>query len=137
MEEDVPIESKMITNRIRKAQEAVEAQNFEARKHLLEYDDVNNKQRQTVYGQRRQLLEGVDQKQHVMEMVEGIVEEYIDRHCPDSKHPTRGTGNTAQRHPDAVRAQDRYPAIRQSESPGDDHTIVDQLHAGIRRRKTW
>ena len=87
MEEDVPIESKMITNRIRKAQEAVEAQNFEARKHLLEYDDVNNKQRQTVYGQRRQLLEGVDQKQHVMEMMQGIVEEYIDRHCPDAKHP--------------------------------------------------
>jgi preprotein translocase subunit SecA len=87
MEEDVPIESKMITNRIRKAQEAVEAQNFEARKHLLEYDDVNNKQRQTVYGQRRQLLEGVDQKQHVMEMMQGIIEEYIDRHCADDKHP--------------------------------------------------
>jgi preprotein translocase subunit SecA len=87
MEEDVPIESKMITNRIRKAQEAVEAQNFEARKHLLEYDDVNNKQRQTVYGQRRQLLEGVEQKQHVMEMMQGIVEEYIDRHCADNKHP--------------------------------------------------
>ena len=87
MEEDVPIESKMITNRIRKAQEAVEAQNFEARKHLLEYDDVNNKQRQTVYGQRRQLLEGADQKQHVMEMMQGIVEEYIDRHCADNKHP--------------------------------------------------
>ena len=50
MEEDVPIESRMITNRILKAQEAVEAQNFEARKHLLEYDDVNNKQRQAVYG---------------------------------------------------------------------------------------
>jgi preprotein translocase subunit SecA len=87
MEEDVPIESKMITNRIRKAQEAVEAQNFEARKHLLEYDDVNNKQRQTVYGQRRQLLEGVDQKAHVMEMVQGIIEQYIDRHCADDKHP--------------------------------------------------
>jgi preprotein translocase subunit SecA len=87
MEEDVPIESKMITNRIRKAQEAVEAQNFEARKHLLEYDDVNNKQRQTVYGQRRQLLEGVDQKAHVMEMVQGIIEQFIDRHCADDKHP--------------------------------------------------
>src|SRR5262249_3538662 len=62
MEEDVPIESKLITRRIQKAQEAVEAQNFEARKHLLEYDDVNNKQRQTVYGMRRGLLEGVDQK---------------------------------------------------------------------------
>ena len=87
MEEDVPIESKMITNRIRKAQEAVEAQNFEARKHLLEYDDVNNKQRQTVYGLRRQLLEGVEQKQRVMDMMQGIVEEYIDRHCANDKHP--------------------------------------------------
>jgi preprotein translocase subunit SecA len=87
MEEDVPIESKMITRRIRKAQEAVEAQNFEARKHLLEYDDVNNKQRQTVYGLRRQLLEGADQKQSVMDMVQGIVEQYIDMRCPDDKHP--------------------------------------------------
>jgi preprotein translocase subunit SecA len=87
MEEDVPIESRMITKRIQKAQEAVEAQNFEARKHLLEYDDVNNKQRQTVYGQRRQLLEGVDQKQHVMEMVQGIVEQSVDSRCPDDKHP--------------------------------------------------
>src|SRR6202040_512626 len=52
MEEDVPIESNLITKRIAKAQEAVEAQNFEARKHLLEYDDVNNKQRQAVYDMR-------------------------------------------------------------------------------------
>ncbi len=87
MEEDVPIESKMITKRIQKAQEAVEAQNFEARKHLLEYDDVNNKQRQTVYGLRRQLLEGADQKQRVMEMVQGIIEQYIDMRCPNDKHP--------------------------------------------------
>nr|Q01Y13.1 RecName: Full=Protein translocase subunit SecA [Candidatus Solibacter usitatus Ellin6076] len=87
MEEDVPIESKLITKRIQKAQEAVEAQNFEARKHLLEYDDVNNKQRQTVYGLRRQLLEGEDQKQRVMEMVQGIIEQYIDMRCPDAKHP--------------------------------------------------
>ena len=87
MEEDVPIESKLITKRIRRAQEAVEAQNFEARKHLLEYDDVNNKQRQTVYGMRRQLLEGADQKQRVMEMVQGIVDQYVDMRCPDDKHP--------------------------------------------------
>jgi preprotein translocase subunit SecA len=87
MEEDVPIESKLITKRIAKAQEAVEAQNFEARKHLLEYDDVNNKQRQAVYGMRRQLLEGIDQKERVMEMVQGIVEQFIDMRCPDDKHP--------------------------------------------------
>jgi preprotein translocase subunit SecA len=87
MEEDVPIESKMITKRILKAQEAVEMQNFEARKHLLEYDDVMNKQRQAVYGMRRQLLEGIDQKERVMEMVRGIVDQFVDRHCPNEKHP--------------------------------------------------
>jgi preprotein translocase subunit SecA len=87
MEEDVPIESRMITRRIAKAQEAVEAQNFESRKHLLEYDDVNNKQRKAVYGMRRQLLEGIDQKERVMEMVLGIVEQFIDMRCPNDKHP--------------------------------------------------
>ena len=87
MEEDVPIESRMITKRILKAQEAVEMQNFEARKHLLEYDDVMNKQRQAVYGMRRQLLEGIDQKERVMDMVRGIVDQFVDRHCPNEKHP--------------------------------------------------
>src|SRR5450432_3124757 len=87
MEEDVPIESNIITKRIAKAQEAVEMQNFEARKHLLEYDDVMNKQRQAVYGMRRQLLEGIDQKERVMEMVRGIIDQYIDMRCPDDKHP--------------------------------------------------
>ena len=58
MEEDVPIESKLITRRIAAAQKAVEAQNFAARKHLLEYDDVMNKQRQAVYGMRNKLLIG-------------------------------------------------------------------------------
>ena len=87
MEEDVPIESRMITKRILKAQEAVEMQNFEARKHLLEYDDVMNKQRQAVYGMRRQLLEGIDQKERVMDMVRGIVDQSVDRHCPNQKHP--------------------------------------------------
>src|SRR5213078_2659269 len=87
MEEDVPIESKLITRRIAKAQEAVEAQNFEARKHLLEYDDVMNKQRQAVYGMRRGLLEGIDQKERVLEMMQGIVDQFVDMRCPDEKHP--------------------------------------------------
>jgi preprotein translocase subunit SecA len=87
MEEDVPIESRLITKRIAKAQEAVEMQNFESRKHLLEYDDVNNKQRQAVYGMRRQLLEGIDQKERILDMVQGIVEQYLEMRCPNDKHP--------------------------------------------------
>jgi preprotein translocase subunit SecA len=94
MEEDVPIESKLITKRIAKAQEAVEAQNFEARKHLLEYDDVNNKQRQAVYGMRRQLLEGIDQKERILEMVRGIVDQFVDMRCPEDKHPDTWDLNT-------------------------------------------
>src|SRR5581483_1715779 len=79
MEEGVPIESRMISRRIEKAQEAVEAQNFEARKHLLEYDDVMNKQREAVYGLRRQLLEGVDQKELIVEdYVAGILSTLMD-----------------------------------------------------------
>jgi preprotein translocase subunit SecA len=87
MEEDVPIESKLITKRIAAAQKAVEAQNFESRKHLLEYDDVMNKQRQAVYGMRRQLLEGVDQKERVMEMTKGVIGGIVDQRCPEDSHP--------------------------------------------------
>ena len=88
MEEDVPIESKMISKRIAAAQKAVEAQNFAARKHLLEYDDVMNKQRQAVYGMRRHLLEGEDQKQRMLEIIEGIVATFIDMRCPERTHPS-------------------------------------------------
>ncbi|HWF07456.1 MAG TPA: preprotein translocase subunit SecA [Bryobacteraceae bacterium] len=87
MEEDVPIESKLITKRIAAAQKAVEAQNFESRKHLLEYDDVMNKQRQAVYVLRRQLLEGVDQKERVLEMTKGAVGSLVDKRCPENTHP--------------------------------------------------
>ncbi|HEY2467819.1 MAG TPA: preprotein translocase subunit SecA [Terracidiphilus sp.] len=88
MEEGVPIESKMISNRIEAAQKAVEAQNFESRKHLLEYDDVMNKQREAVYGLRHQLLEGVDQRELILEdYVGGILSGILDEFAPEDKHP--------------------------------------------------
>jgi preprotein translocase subunit SecA len=88
MEEGIPIESRLITSRIATAQQAVEAQNFEARKHLLEYDDVMNKQREAVYGLRRQLLEGVDQKELILEdYVSGILSDGMDQFCGAKVHP--------------------------------------------------
>ena len=88
MEEGVPIESRLISRRIEKAQEAVEAQNFEARKHLLEYDDVMNKQREAVYGLRHQLLEGVDQKELILEdYVAGTLSELMDQFVAVKAHP--------------------------------------------------
>jgi len=88
MEEGVPIESRMISKRIEGAQKAVEAQNFEARKHLLEYDDVMNKQREAVYGLRRQLLEGVEQRELILEdYVGGILSSLLDEHCNERTRP--------------------------------------------------
>jgi preprotein translocase subunit SecA len=82
MEEGVPIESRLISKRIEAAQKAVEAQNFESRKHLLEYDDVMNKQRETIYGMRRQLLEGRDQKDYMLDATDRVVDWLIGTYCP-------------------------------------------------------
>ncbi len=88
MEEGVPIESRMISKRIEGAQKAVEAQNFESRKHLLEYDDVMNKQREAVYGLRRQLLEGVEQRELILEdYVGGILSTLLDECCNERTRP--------------------------------------------------
>ena len=87
MEEGVPIESKMISRRIETAQKTVEAQHFESRKHLLEYDDVMNKQREAVYGLRRRLLEGTDQKDLILEdYVSAILGAQMDEYCPPKAH---------------------------------------------------
>jgi preprotein translocase subunit SecA len=87
MEEGVPIESGMISRRIEAAQKAVETQNFESRKHVLEYDDVMNKQREAVYGLRRQLMEGVDQKQLITEdYTSTILSNILDENAPEKVH---------------------------------------------------
>ena len=87
MEEGVPIESKLISRRIETAQKAVEGQHFESRKHLLEYDDVMNKQREAVYGLRRRLLEGMDQKNLILEdYVSAILGDLMEEYCPAKGH---------------------------------------------------
>jgi len=88
MEEGVPIESGMISRRIEAAQKAVETQNFESRKHVLEYDDVMNKQREAVYGLRRQLMEGIDQKQLITDdYLSTILSNLLDANVPEKAHP--------------------------------------------------
>ncbi len=78
MEEGVPIESKLISKQIERAQKRVEGHNFEIRKHLLEYDDVMNKQREEIYRFRRELLEGKEQREYVLNLAEDILVEFLD-----------------------------------------------------------
>src|SRR6202008_2666862 len=87
MTEGVPIESRMVSKRIEEAQKGVEAQNFDARKHLLEYDDVMNKQRETIYAIRRSALEGKDQRDYVLGIAEDLARELVETFCPREQHP--------------------------------------------------
>jgi preprotein translocase subunit SecA len=87
MTEGVPIESGMISRKIEGFQKSVEAQNFDARKHLLEYDDVMNKQRETIYAIRRSALEGKDQRDYVLGIAEDVARELVDLYCPREQHP--------------------------------------------------
>ncbi len=87
MTEGVPIESRLISSRIENAQKSVEAQNFDARKHLLEYDDVMNKQRETIYAIRRSALEGKDQRDYVLGIAEDVARELVDTVLPKGAAP--------------------------------------------------
>ncbi len=87
MEDGVPIEHRFVTRAIRNAQEKVEAHNFDMRKHLLEYDDVLNKQREVIYARRRQLLSQDEIRDEVREMVEAVATDLVATHCGDEAGP--------------------------------------------------
>jgi preprotein translocase subunit SecA len=87
MEEDQPIEHNLVTKAIENAQRKVEAHNFEIRKHLLEYDNVMNQQREVIYSQRRDVLAGGDLKESVLEMMEEQAEGIVDLYADEKDHP--------------------------------------------------
>ena len=88
MEEGVPIEHNMVTRAIERAQKQVEGQNFSIRKHLLEYDDVMNKQRVAVYRLRREVLEGKDEREYVLELADTLLDFNVDRFLPEEADPS-------------------------------------------------
>src|SRR5581483_11799714 len=95
MEEGVPIEHGMVTRAIERAQKQVEARNFDARKHLLEYDDVMNKQRESIYTLRRSILEGREGKDYILNAADDIVDYLVETHVPADmrEHPNEAELN--------------------------------------------
>ncbi len=81
IEEDVPIENRMVSRQIEGAQSRVEGHNFDARRYVVEYDDVMNKQREIIYGERRKILEGTDTRQNLMSMLEQTVRQEVPGYC--------------------------------------------------------
>lgn len=86
MDEDMPIENKMVTKAIENAQKRVEAHNFDIRKHLIEYDDVMNKQRTEIYSFRKEILKGENLTDRIKGMTDDIIEDLIAAYCPEDKY---------------------------------------------------
>ena len=82
LDEDTPIDAKMLSNAIENAQKNVESRNFQARKNVLEYDDVMNVQRNVIYEERRKVLDGDDMRDTIISMIDELVEKYIDQGMP-------------------------------------------------------
>ena len=87
MEEGVPIEAGMVSRAIERAQKQVEGRNFEIRKHLLEYDDVMNKQREAIYQLRKDILEGREGREYILKVADDVVDYLVDTHCPEKADP--------------------------------------------------
>jgi len=87
MEEGVPIEHGMVSKAIERAQKQVEGQNFSIRKHLLEYDDVMNKQRESIYGMRRKILHGESQKEYIHDLTVSLLEWFMENHSGKEQSP--------------------------------------------------
>ena len=86
IDEDTPIESKMLSRAIEQAQTTVESRNFQTRKSVLEYDDVMNKQREIIYGQRKQVLDGMDVKNIIMNMMNSAISDLVHAAFLGSEH---------------------------------------------------
>jgi len=87
LEEDQPIEHNMLSGAIENAQKKVEGKNFDIRKHVLQYDDVMNKQREVIYEQRRKVLDGESLKDYFIKMMEGFIDGLVNTYCSESPHP--------------------------------------------------
>tara|TARA_B100001142_G_scaffold55653_1_gene54149 strand:- start:2096 stop:4684 length:2589 start_codon:yes stop_codon:yes gene_type:complete len=81
--EDVPIESKMVSKAIERAQTTVEQKNAEARKNVLKYDEVMNEQRKVIYRRRNEILNGADLRDSVLEAIDGVIDDILETFCPD------------------------------------------------------
>jgi preprotein translocase subunit SecA len=95
MDEDLPIENKMVTRAIENAQKKVESHNFDIRKHLLQYDDVMNKQRTEIYSFRRDILIGESLKTRILEFSEDIADELLYAYCPEDRYDEWDIGGLA------------------------------------------
>jgi preprotein translocase subunit SecA len=131
MEEGVPIEHGMVTRAIERAQKQVEGRNFEARKHLLEYDDVMNKQRESIYTLRRSILDGREGKEYIVNAADEIVEYLVDRHYPEDQreHPNETELNVELYDYFGLDLEDAQVSLESDRRDEVKYKVVEAVHA--------
>jgi preprotein translocase subunit SecA len=138
MEEGQPIEHRLISKAIENAQKRVEGQNFDIRKHLLEYDDVMNRQRQVIYEQRKKVLKGEalwkDVEEMVEEMIEGIVPEYVDEKSHPEEWDLKGLDERIFRH--FTLKLNLTEKGRDLTPEAIDEKIITEVNAHLRNKET-
>jgi preprotein translocase subunit SecA len=137
MEEGEPIEHKLVTRAIATAQKRVETHNYEIRKHLLEYDDVMNKQREIIYGMRRQILEGESQADTIAEWIDDMVATTLDGYAAREAHPEdwdlAGLGEALYRQFDVRIPPARYAEVASRD--GLDELVGESVRARYAERE--
>ncbi|MDD4076344.1 MAG: preprotein translocase subunit SecA, partial [Eubacteriales bacterium] len=124
-EDDIPIDMSIITKQIEGAQKRVEAHNFDIRKNVLEYDDVMNKQREIIYGQRRKVLMGEDIHDSIVEMITETVQERVQRYCVGSASDWDVQGMC--REITELTRADMYNALKDVSSPQEMSRDVQRM----------
>ena len=127
MEEGVPIESKLISRQIERAQGEVEGRNFSIRKHLLEYDDVMNSQRQEIYRFRRELLEGQDQQDYIRGLAADIAVEFLDAYVPVTVDPEEWQLDELRIHLQRVFGVDLPSNVDELSRPDMEEAILEDI----------
>ncbi|MEO8476558.1 MAG: preprotein translocase subunit SecA [Actinomycetota bacterium] len=118
--DDEPIEAKMVSRAVENAQKQIEELNYERRKNVLKYDDVMNAQREAIYGQRREILEGRDLKDQAIGFVEEVVEATVDAYCPPEVFPEDWDLDQL-----VVAMTEVYPTTKTAADFGDVHDLAE------------
>ncbi|HHU70348.1 MAG TPA: preprotein translocase subunit SecA [Thermoanaerobacterales bacterium] len=128
MDDEQPIEHSLITRSIETAQKRVESRNFDIRKHVLEYDDVMNKQREVIYDQRRKVLEGEDLKESVFGMLDEVINNIVDIYCIEGIYPEEWDLKGLIEYAEEIFLPRRYFKIDKPEAISKDelkHSLMD------------
>ena len=135
MEEGIPIESKLITRQIERAQKQIEARNFEIRKHLLEYDDVMNKQREEIYRFRRELLEEHDQKNYILQLAEDLLIEFLESYTNQDIDPEQWDLDNLKINLNRAYGMDLPIDAVQLSRPELEEKLVEQIRSRYREKE--